>query len=106
MLCRPRTRLFYTRTRAGTLRLIHLADPVCSRNPLTLRLPGACIVTLVTWINNKRGALVSMFAAALIDQHPLLRLGLARILSNVPDIQEIRVLDPLTLASETVSDPT
>ncbi len=47
-----------------------------------------------------------MYAAALIDEHPILRLGLARILGNIGELKEVRVLDPLTLAAETPSDPT
>src|SRR5690606_39039398 len=35
-----------------------------------------------------------MYAAALIDTHPILRLGLARILSNIDTISEVRIYDP------------
>lgn len=35
-----------------------------------------------------------MYAAALIDHHPLLRLGLVRILSSIPSIREVRSYAP------------
>ncbi len=40
-----------------------------------------------------------MYAAALIDHHPILRLGLARILSNIATIREVRTYDPEYLAT-------
>lgn len=40
-----------------------------------------------------------MYAAALIDHHPILRLGLARILSKIAIIREVRTYDPEYLAA-------
>lgn len=43
-----------------------------------------------------------MYAAALIDHHPLLRLGLARILSRIPSIHEVRSYEPTQIDAERV----
>ena len=40
-----------------------------------------------------------MYAAALIDSHPILRLGLARILGNIDTVREVRIYDPEYLAA-------
>jgi|GEM_PF-1265992 len=44
-----------------------------------------------------------MYAAALIDSHPILRLGLARILGNIDTIREVRIYDPEYLAATTLN---
>jgi len=42
-----------------------------------------------------------MYAAALIDDHPILRLGLARILGNIASIGEVYTYDPQSLSAAT-----
>lgn len=42
-----------------------------------------------------------MYAAALIDDHPILRLGLARILGNIASIGEVLTYDPQSLSATT-----
>lgn len=44
-----------------------------------------------------------MYAAALIDSHPILRLGLARILGNIDTVREVRIYDPEYLAATTTN---
>src|SRR5690606_3386794 len=46
------------------------------------------------------GAGAPMYAAALIDHHPLLRLGLTRILSGIPSIREVRSYEPAQIDAE------